>query len=261
MTLFDMTQAAFDGRPTQVETGWGQGRSTFGGVIGSLLVARMRGLLTEPRPLRSVSLSLAAPVAPGPVELEAEVLREGRSVTLAQAVLRQDGALAATAQAAFGASRPSSLTIAAARRLDRPQLPPPRPVPAGQLPPGTPEFFHRVEIDFADGNLPFSGADRPDFGGWMRLRDRVPRLQVEHLVALVDSWPPAVTPMLTGPTPVSTLTWTVELLAEEFSGLDFWQYQVRTDACHHGYAHTGAHVWNAAGDLVVISRQTVTIFG
>ena len=254
-----MTQAAVADDPVQVEPGWGQGRATFGGVIGALLVARMRGLLDDPRPLRSVGVQLAAPVVGGPVQVEAQIVRQGRSVTLVQAVLRQDGAVAATGQAAFGASRPSSVTVPAGGRLDRPAFPPAGELPELPNPPGTPEFFRHVDFRLATGALPFSGAAEPDFGGWMRWREPVPGFNVEHLVALIDTWPPAMTPLLPGPAPVSTLTWTIELFTEEFTD-DWWQYRVHTDACAHGYGHAGAHVWNAAGELAAISRQTVTVF-
>lgn len=97
----------------------------------------------------------------------------------------------------------------------------------------------------------------------MRYREPVDHFGVAHLLGLIDGWPPAITPMFTRPTPVSTLSWTVDLLEtpDPSAGSDFWQYSVHSDGSAHGYAHSHAHVWDPAGSLVAISRQTVAVFG
>ncbi|WP_368492213.1 hypothetical protein [Neisseria sp.] len=63
--------------------------------------------------------------------------------------------------------------------------------------------------------------------------------------------------------PMSSLTWTLELLHEpENIGMeDFWQYQVATDYAAEGYGHSEARMWDKNGRLTLISRQTVTLFG
>ena len=38
-------------------------------------------------------------------------------------------------------------------------------------------------------------------------------------------------------------------------------YAATTDAARDGYAHTHAMVWRPDGELLAISRQTITIFG
>ena len=93
---------------------------------------------------------------------------------------------------------------------------------------------------------------------------RPPVIGAEHLLALTDAWPPSLLPMLTGPAPASTLTWTYEPIGASPPGGDdpdsYWQYDVRTDALGAGYGHAGARVWDAAGRLRAISRQTVVVF-
>lgn len=258
-----MTAAALRGEQVRIESGWGQGRATFGGLVAALLIARMRGLLDDPAPpLRTVTTMLVAPIAPGPVEIHAQVLRRGRSVVLVEATLLQDGQPGATAQAAFAAGRASSIVIPPGAGLTRPSWPAPEALPGMQTALElAPEFLGQVDLRPATGHPPFSGAATPDFGGWMRYREPIADPAVEHVVGLIDAWPPAMAPMLPGPKPLSTLAWTVELFVDDFSGTDFWQYLVRTDACLDGYGHSAAQIWNGDGALSAISRQTIAVFG
>ncbi len=247
-----------------IEPGWGQGRATYGGLIGALMVARVRGVLADADlPLRTATVSFVAPVAPGDVAIEATILRAGGSATQAQALMRQSGNPVAALLASFGAVRPSAITVDRAETRARPSFPEPASLPGvPQLPGVTPDFMQHVEFRVARGHLPFTGAPEPDFGGWMRFRDPIAHVGVEHLVGLVDAWAPAVTPLFTTLAPVSTLSWTIELFAQPrpHSGEDYWQYDVRTDGSAEGYAHTEALVWDSDGVLIAISRQTVAVF-
>lgn len=263
MSLETMTRDARLGRPVAIEPGWSQGRATFGGVIGALLVARMCGLLADPQlPLRQFSAALLAPAIPGPVDLRASVLRAGSSVTMVRAELRQHDRLVATADGAFGIRRRSSIELPAGSRLPRPDYPRPESLPAQEFRPGlTPEFFAHVDLRPAVGALPFSGAIEPDFGGWMRFRDPIEVPGAEHLVGLIDAWPPAMSPLLSGPAPMATLTWTIDLFTDVFAAEHFWQYSAHTDACLDGYGHAAAQIWDPSGSLAAISRQVVAVFG
>ena len=119
-----MTAAAMRGPEVHVENGWGQGRATYGGLIAALVLARIRGRLTDPGlPLRSASVSFVAPVAPGSVVIDAQILRGGSSVTQAQGTLRQGGHVAAVVLASFGTTRASSLVVDPSVGHRRPQIP------------------------------------------------------------------------------------------------------------------------------------------
>ncbi|WP_169795336.1 thioesterase family protein [Kribbia dieselivorans] len=265
MSLEDMTGAAFAGPDVVVEEGWGQGRATFGGVVAGLLVARMRGELADPTtPLRTISVVFVAPVAPGPARIEVDVLRTGKSATLLRGSLIQNDVVAATAQAAFASNRTSAVRLDAGARTPHPEAPAVESVMRLPYMPGaTPDFFAKVALHPTQGGFPYSGSAEPDFSGWMRLDETVAEFEVEHLVALIDAWPPAITPMLTERVPASTLAWTVDLLETPAptAGGDHWFYQVRTDGAHDGYGHTRALVWDTDGRLVATSQQTVTVFG
>jgi len=276
-----------------VPAGWGQGRSTLGGLVAALALAAMRAAVAEPRPPRSLLAIFTGPVEPGAVEVEARALRRGGSVTHAEARLSQDGEVRCAALAAFGAARESALAVA----------PPPRPAAPGpegldELPfvPGvTPEFTRHVAYRWALGAPVFSGAGRREMGGWCRLRDGRGAASEERLLALVDAWPAAVLSRIDRPAPASSLTWAIEFVhrvapaaaegegaagaegapaeapgasraagtaagAAAAAGDGWWFYRSETEAAAAGYAHESAALWDPAGRLVALSRQAVAVF-
>ncbi len=266
MTLAGMLQSAATGQTT-VAGGWNQGRATYGGLVGALLVARAEALCADPgRRLRSAQVSFAGPVEPGPAELAGEVLRAGRSATQVLVRIVQDGQVRATLIAIFAAPRMTQIAIASEARNPRPQLPAPETVePMPYLPGVMPSFFAHFDLRKASGAPYFSGSPQPDFGGWMRFREPLTHFGDRELVALADAWPPSVMPMLTGPAAMSTLAWTLEPLAwpdpdQSVPADSFWQYDVRTHAAEYGYANTTARIWDAAGRLRALSHQTVAYF-
>lgn len=263
MNLQEMLDQAATGT-AHVEEGWGQGRATYGGLVGGLMFAALRAQLPTdpPPPLRSLTVNFVAPVAPGTAETEVTILRAGSSATQGQVVLHQDGAPVAAAMAAFGAARDSAVQVPPTA-VTMPELPDPETIdPFPYVPGQTPDFFRHVELRLADGSLPFSGAETSHMTGWMRFREAPPVFDMRHFVSIADAWPPAVIQMLSGPAPASSLTWTLEILEDIDVAPDtHWAYAVHTDQAGSGYAHTDARIWRPDGTLVAISRQTVAVFG
>lgn len=263
MNLQEMLDQASTGT-VHVEEGWGQGRATYGGLVGGLMLSAIRAQVPgDPAPpLRSLTVNFVAPVAPGEATAETSVLRAGRSATQAQVTLYQEGAPAAAALAAFGAPRESTITVPS-DAVTMPELPEPESIEPFPAIPGTsPDFFQHVELRLADGGFPFSGAGTSHMTGWMRFREAPPVFDERHFVSLADAWPPAVIQMFSGPTPASSMTWTLEILDDVTAAPDtHWAYAVHTDRAGDGYAHTHATIWHPDGRLVAISRQTVSVFG
>lgn len=272
MNFDDILAPLAAGDTVQVPPTWGQGRATFGGLVAALLYRRARAVLEDAglyagKPPRSLTFSLVAPLAPGVARVEANVLRTGKSVTQLEARIVQDGQVAAVMLASFGAPRASEVIIA------------PDPVPAFAAPESlvmlpyiagiTPEFIQHFEFRWAAGQVPFTAppATTGDMGGWVRFRAPTPRTEIEHLLGLVDSWPPAVLPMFRKPAPISTLTWTIEFTAAALddatrnTGADrFVGYLAQTELSADGYAHVASRCWRADGTLLAIGRQTIAIF-
>lgn len=251
----------------EVPTGWGQGRATYGGLVAGLLLARAEALVGDAsRRLRTANVVFVGPVAPGPAQITGEVLRAGSSASTVAVRIVQEGEVRSTLTGVFGAARASVI----ARSADHPApgIPSPAEVEAVPYVEGLmPEFFQHVELRFATGSPPFSGAAEAAFGGWMRFRTPPSQMGDRELVALTDAWPPAVAPLFSGPTPMSTLSWTIDLLGNgDEPGAPGdpeaqWQYDVRTITASGGYGQSTARVWDASGHLRALSRQTIAYFG
>lgn len=242
---------------------WGQGRASFGGLVAALQLEAMRAKVSAERPVRSLAITFVGPVEPEvPVSFEVDVLREGKAVSQVLGRAMQKGQVVTLIQGSFGASRPSEVAVAAEpapemKHWDEcPELPYIKGV--------TPEFMRHLAMRWAVGGMPFTGNTSRTMGGWVRLRGDVQeeRVSESHLLALVDAWPPAVLPHLKKPAMGSTLTWTIEFVQPlmKLSTLDWCKYLVEIEHAADGYGHTAAKLWSAQGQLIAMSRQTVTVF-
>ena len=265
MQLDQLICDAAQSLPIDIPLGWGQGRAVFGGLVGALLMARAQAEVADAgKVLKSASISFVGPVLGGEqATLNAQVLRAGKSVTTVQVQLLQQGQVQSVLTASFGAARESVI------RIDS-QVPAVQLKPREQLMPMpyiegiVPEFLKHFDAYWSEGGLPFSGSTQPDFAGWMRFKpaEQVAEIQLPQLFALVDLWPPSVLPLLNRPAAASSLTWQLDLvnLPAHIPGDAWWRYQVKTEYAADGYAYAQAHIWDEQGQLVVISRQTVTVF-
>jgi acyl-CoA thioesterase len=243
---------------------WGQGRASFGGLVAALAFEAMRAKVPEGRPVRSLAITFVGPAAPDvPVSFQAEVLREGKAVS--QMLLRavQDGQVVTVVQGSFGASRPSAISVQA---LAAPQMPPVEQCQElSYVRNVTPEFTRFLAMRWGVGGMPFSNNPSRQMGGWVRLReDGEPQaLSEAHLLALVDAWPPALLSHLKSPAPGSSLTWTVEFVQplQSLTSDDWCLYRADIEHARDGYGHVAAALWSSAGQLIALSRQTVTVFG
>lgn len=243
---------------------WGQGRASFGGLMAALVYEAMRAQVPAGRPVRSLAITFVGPAAPDvPVSFQVEVLREGKAVSQVLGRALQNGEVVTLVQGSFGAARESVITVAAE---PAPQI---APVEACQELPYirnvTPEFTRYLAMRWGIGGMPFTNNTSREMGGWVRLRDESEAQPVNeaHLLALVDAWPPAVLPHLRSPAPGSSLTWTIEFMQPlaELSTLDWCLYRAQIEHARDGYGHIAAALWTPTGELLALSRQTVTVFG
>jgi acyl-CoA thioesterase len=264
MSIQQLLNQSYAQSTVTIPSGWAQGRATFGGLVAGLLYSRLiavLGDLGKDRVLRSATVSFIGAVAVGEIELKTEIFRSGKSVTQAEARLIQNGEVQAVLLASFGVARESTINVQSLYKA--PEYKQPAEIPAFPYQEGlVPEFFQQIDLRWATGKTPFTGSDKPDFGGWMRWKDSFTNMTTAHLFALIDAWPPSVLPMFKKFAPASSLCWTLELLAEPTgkSSDSWWQYEVITDHAKSGYGHAEAHIWDDEGQLIAISRQTVTVF-
>ncbi|MCQ3030789.1 thioesterase family protein [Pseudomonas syringae] len=242
---------------------WAQGRASFGGLMAALQYEAMRAKVPEGRPVRSLAITFVGPAEPGvPIAFEVEVLREGKAVSQLLGRATQNGQVMTLIQGSFGASRESVISVKAdpAPTLKPLESCPQLPFVSGMMP----EYLRFMELRWALGGLPFSNTPSPAIGGYVRFRDIEEGPSSEaHVLALVDAWPPALLPHLSKPAPGSSLTWTIEFVQPMpvLSTLDWCSYRAVIEHARDGYGHTAAMLWSPTGELIAISRQTVTVFG
>ncbi|HDZ57139.1 MAG TPA: thioesterase family protein [Pseudomonas xinjiangensis] len=245
-----------------VPASWAQGRAGYGGLVAALVYEGMRAKVLEGRPVRSLAITFVGPVAPGePMQVEAQVLREGKAVTQMFGKATQNGQVMCIIQGSFGASRESEVKVPAE---PAPQARPPHDcVEMPYIEGLNPVFIKNFSVRWAFGDLPFTNSSKREMGGWMSFRNDEGTIAEAHILGLVDVWPPAVLPHLKQRAPASSLTWTIEFVQPQpaVGNTDYLLYRAEIEHARDGYGHASAMVWTERGDLVAISRQTVTVFG
>ncbi|WP_296256424.1 MULTISPECIES: acyl-CoA thioesterase [unclassified Pseudomonas] len=264
MTFSDLLDAVRDNPgAVTIPASWAQGRSCFGGLMAALLYEAMRAKVASHRPVRSLAISFIGPPAIDvPISFEVEVLREGKAVSQVLGRAVQNGETVTLIQGSFGAARESTIAVAAE---PAPRFKPVEEVADFPFIPGVmPEYLRYIDMRWALGGLPYSNTPSAAIGGYARLHDVVLEALTEaHLLALVDTWPPAVLPHLSKPAPGSSLTWTIEFVQPlpAMTTHDWTQYRAVIEHARDGYGHVAAGLWTPTGELVALSRQTVTVFG
>ncbi len=244
-----------------VPDSWGQGRTLFGGLSAALAYRVLRDHIADDRVVRNISVSFVGPIATDqPFGFEVEILREGKNVTQAQVRIVQDGQINQVLLASFGVARES--TTGVSNEEKPPFTWPENPMIFPFIPKITPQFFQHVDVALATGGVPFSGAKTAHHGGFMRFKETPSAITDAHLIALIDTWPPTLLQQLKQPAPASSLAWNMEFLHphQPVQPDDWFAYHCDTRQAGEGYGHTEASIWDAHGELVAISRQTVTVF-
>ena len=246
-----------------VPASWGQGRASYGGLVAALLYEVMQAQVGEGRLLRSLAITFVGPLqVDQPARYEAELLREGKAVSQVLGKVVQDGQVVTVIQGSFGAGRQSQVHVGS---LPAPAMPAldacsPRLFVPGRMP----EFVRYLDLRWGEGGLPFSRNVSRSMGGWVRFHEPVGEpLLPAQVLALVDAWPPALLPHLSSPAPSSSLTWTIEFVQPmpALTSHDWCLYHAEIEHARDGYGHVAAGLWSAAGELIALSRQTVTVFG
>ncbi len=242
-----------------------------GGIVAALAVRAMERTLDEPAQTpRTVTALFAGQVAAGPVVIDVEVVRRGRSMSQLRATVRNpDRDAGLTALAAFGAPR---------RGFDFTDLARPDvPGPEGQrsfrdpIPDGIEFEFHRPPMPFWEevvesrpviGRAPWEPfEDGPaESAIWMRL-DQPPvlpdgRLDPLAVLVIADTMPGAVGQKI-GPTDDPwfgpSVDLTVHFLSEAEPGWILGHNRARHAG--DGYASVDHALWSEDGRLLLYATQ------
>jgi len=235
---------------------WLQGRGLFGGIVGATLTRALEQSAPD-RALRNLAMEIPAPVMPGEVTLELEVLREGSAVTTTAVRLIQEGELRAHAVGVLGRTRMSD--------RDGVDLAPPQPRPWQEVEvipvqaPMAPEFAQFFEYRLT-GPFPFSSKE-PVVEGWVKPKAAVERRDAAFLAACVDSYWPAHLSREDHFRPMATASFNFQP-RPHFEGLDpdapFF-YRARVLATDGGYSLESRELWGVDGRLLALNQQTFVI--
>lgn len=238
---------------------WSQGRTLYGGMTAALgyeAVKRAHGALP---PLRSAQFTFIGP-ASGRLRFRSELLRRGRSSAFFAAEgLNEDGH-AARATFVFGAERDSKVAhdLIAMPAVEKAEAYRSFRKEGGGASPG---FWNNFETRLASGGRLFEhSAPRPEFAVWTRFLDPGAADPISALLALADCLPPAAMVHFPQPAPISTMTWTIDVLAPP-TQLDGWHLlSASSEHAAHGYSMQAMALWNEAGEPLAVGRQAVAIF-
>ena len=250
----------------EITEDWQQGRTAYGGVVCAIAAQAMRDVAGEnwaaDVSMRALQCSFVSVVAAGVVQVEVEVLRQGRNVCQVLARVIEGGRLGSVMLGVYSADRPSELT------QRRPQRRPARveadelqsvPFQPGRMPP----FLQHMEMRWSEGNPPYSGIPGDHSSIHMRLRDRdVDAIVPEVLTVLLADAPatPAVSE-LARPTAMSSVTWNLDL--REHGRVDaggWWRIDCQSLVVEGGYVNHASQLWAPSGALAALGTQVVTVF-
>jgi acyl-CoA thioesterase len=262
--LFSDTLAAIrpDGGSLSAVVGadWSQGRATFGGLVTALGNEAMRRLVPSERALRALDTTFVGPAAAGDVRIDADVLRVGKTVTIAAARLSSEGKIAATFTGVYGTARQSALRFTPAVATGLPQ--------AAHLPdPGVPDvhgiaFLQHFDFRWAEGAQPFSASPLRTSKTYVRHRDPAPSSE-SHVLALIDCIPSVILQLMSAPAPSSSLTWSVQFLRHDYSYAPdaWWRIDAELNSAAEGYSCESCVLLDPTGAPAAVARQMVAAFG
>ncbi len=247
-------------RVFRISSDWLQGRTSFGALLAAFGLEAIGDLVGSDRPLRTLQVVFAGPVGAGPVPVEAVVLREGRSVTLAQARVGAADTPGCLVTAMYGAPRESGLpSIVGVRPV---ALPPPDELPELPFVPGvTPSCVQHFELRWALGARPLSGGRAGDIGVYVRLRHgEADATMLALLVA--DVLPSPAQSAATRPFASSSVSWYVQCLPlpPDVSTRGWWLNHTTLTSLADGYAHQTSTVWTPSGQAAAIAHQVMTVY-
>lgn len=260
MLIDDYLQQAREADELSIHPGWGQGRTTFGGLSAALIIEKLQQTQAQDRYLRSLNINFCGPLfTEQPFSLSSSTLSEGKSISQINGQAIQNDKVVTQLVACFGIERQSDINVEPViRDLGKPG--------AGNrlnyIKGITPEFVRHVEFSYTRGKFPFSNTKETGLGGWVRFKESPAVMTEAHLVALIDAWPPTLLPMLKTPCPCATVSWNLEFIQPmpKLSPGDWIYYEADIKQAHHGYGHTDAKIYNENGQLLALSRQLTTVY-
>jgi acyl-CoA thioesterase len=232
---------------------WSSLMGIHGGYTAAIVVNAITAEVTDPtRPLRAFAAQFAAVPRPGPVDVEVNVERVGKSMTTTTARLSQNGKVLQVAHAASSTSRPG---LTYDDHL-RPRSADPGDTPRFTAPDGV-GHFQNADVRLDPDVVPFGGGDQAWVAAWIAPLDH-DLIDAAWLVAMCDVLPPAVFTRTTVPVKAATIEYVVHLATGEPSvpaGAHVY-LSCRSPLSKEGFAVEDATMWAPDGTVLAVARQT-----
>lgn len=242
-----------------IPSGWMQGRTAYGGIGAAVALAAARTLAPDAGPLRTAQLSFTGPLGGAAVASARMVRRSRRSAFIAVELVNSGASDVATcALLTFTAPRE---TLVSHDRLAMPDVPDPEALARVPPHPLRPAFTSQFDMRPINGPPPGPDNSEASHCFWVRFATPTSAPADVALLALGDALPPAAMRLFPLPGPVSSMNWTVQMLADDPRTDDgWWLLQSRSDHVANGFAMQHMTLWNRAGEPVMTGYQTVAIF-
>jgi len=240
---------------------WSQGRTVYGGLSAGMLFSAAKSYVDANRVLRSMSTNFVGPLlSEEAFIITVEIVRSGKNVSQIQARAFQNGTVCVLSQFCFAQGRKSKVVVNNTEKHNL--VTPTKSKYIPQIPKITPSFLRHFDLCIQEGGIPFLGGKKSHYYGWMRYKNPPKEISDAHIVSIIDVWPPTLLQMIKLPAPASTVSWNVEFVYphKEILPNDWLAYKAITRQAADGYGHTEATIWDAQGDVIALSRQTVAIF-
>lgn len=241
-----------------IPSGWTQERTVYGGLSAALLCKAMSKKVSENRALRTVNTTFSAPLIPDvPLLIQVEMLREGKTISQLSARAIQNTIVCVQAQAVFAKDLAGDVDVNEFVAPTLHCLNDCRDYPPPQFP--IKGFMKHFKLLLSDGDYPFSASRASSMRGWMKYIEAPSAFEDEHLIALIDVWPPATLMRFGAVAPASTVNWSLQFVQPHslVDPNDYVGYQVKIRQANGGFGYTDANIWSPAGELLAISSQTV----
>lgn len=235
---------------------WMQGRTAYGGLTAALCLEAALKSHDELPPLRSAHFTFMSPTSGAPI-IRTSTLRQGKSMTFLGASMLSGNDICATSTLCFGKSRDSvNFTKMTAPLAEAPENCPPFFVWDNK-----PAFMRNFDGRRAGGSMPCSGANNAMMTVWLKHKNLQGKLELPGILAIVDALPPAIFPLLQEPTPISTISWSIDFFDSQQKPYGEWiLLESRAECLDSGYSTQNIVAWSQSGDPIISCRQNIAVF-
>ena len=232
---------------------WNIGDNPNGGFLLSIISAACADAISHPDPISFTTHYLRPGLAGEAFEVELEVVRQGRTLTTARALLSQKGQIRLLAIAAYS-DLEQSVGVDSDISIPAIDIPPPEACPprTGELQSIEIPMMQKLDVRLNPHQVNSRPDLAPTLSGWIRFQDGRPA-DVRALLLFCDTFPPSPFVKIGNVGWVPTIELTVHVRRRPVPGWILAEFQT-SDLNAGRMIETGC-LWDSEGHLVAQSRQ------